>query len=75
MELFPELVKMKVPKEPTYKKDGWKCEGCGTEIETNCHVVICKAYEQVTAGKDLKCVEDLVEFFKEVMKISMRKRE
>ena len=61
--------------KPTYKKDGWKCEGCGTENETNCHVVVWKAYEQVRAGKDMKCDEYLVEFFKEVMKIRMRKTE
>ena len=59
--------------KPTYKKDGWKCDGCGTE--TNCRVVICKAYEQFRAGKDLKCDEDLVEFFKQVMKIRMKKKE
>ena len=61
--------------KPTNKKDGWKCEGCGTEIETNCHVLVCKAYEQVRAGKDLKCDEDLVQFFKQVMKIRMKKKE
>ena len=66
-------IKANYKNKTTHKKDGWSREGCGTEIETNCHVVICKAYEQVRAGKDLKCDEDPVEFFKKVMKIRMRK--
>ena len=45
---------------PGYKKDGWKCEGCQCEVESNAPVMKCDAYEQLRDGKDLNCDEDLV---------------
>ena len=56
-----------------FQKEGWKCEGCGKEVETSDHVMKCKAYEHVRDGKDLTRDEDLVQFFKEVMKMRMQK--
>ena len=58
---------------PRYKKDGWKCDGCEMEVESDAHVIKCVAYEQVRDGKDLNCDKDLVQYYKEVMKIRMRK--
>ena len=57
-----------------FKKEGWKCEGCGKEVETNGHVMNCIAYEHVRDGKDLTSDEDLVQFFKEVMKMRMQRK-
>ena len=58
---------------PRYKKVGWKCDGCEMEVESNAQLIKCVAYEQVRDGKDLNCDKDLVQYYKEVMKIRMRK--
>ena len=42
-------------------------------METNGHVMNCIAYEHVRDGKDLTSDEDLVKFFKEVIKIRMQR--
>ena len=60
--------------KPAFRKDGWLCEGCHREVETNCHVLSCQASEQVRQGLDLDSDKDLVQFFKEVMKIRMEKK-
>ena len=60
--------------KPAFRKDGWLCEGCQREVETNCHVMSCQAYEQVRQGLDLDSDKDLVQFFKKVMKIRMEKK-
>ena len=50
---------------PSYKKDGWKCDGCELAVESNAHVVECVAYDNVRDGKDLNCDKDLFQYFKE----------
>ena len=45
-----------------------------SEVETNCHVMSCQAYEQVRQGLDLDSDTELVQFFKKVMKIRMEKK-
>ena len=55
--------------KPAFRKDGWLCEGCRREVETNCHVMSCQAYEHVRQGLDLGSDRDLVKLFKEVMRI------
>ena len=59
--------------KPAYRNDGWTCEGCKKEVESNGHVMSCQAYEHVRQGKDLGSDKGLVEFFKEVLKIRMQK--
>ena len=59
--------------KPAFKKDGWTCEGCWKEVESHGHVISCQAYEHVREGKDLDSDTDLVQFFKEVLKIRMKK--
>ena len=58
--------------KPTFRNDGWVCEGCRKEVETSGHVMSCQAYDLVRQGKDLSDDKDLVQFFKEVMKIRMK---
>ena len=73
---LPNIVKEEIgckKWESRYKKDGWKCDGCELEVESNAHVIECVAYDHVRDGKDLNCDKDLVQYFKEVMTIRMRK--
>ena len=57
-----------------FRKDNWLCEGCRREVETNSHVMSCQAYEDIRQGLDLGNDKDLVKFFKEVMRIRMKKK-
>ena len=59
--------------KPAFRKDGWKCEGCNKEVESNGHVMHCQAYDHVREGKDLGSDKGLVQYFKEVLKIRMKK--
>ena len=59
--------------KPAFRKDGWICEGCHNETETNGHVMCCEAYKLIREGKDLEKDRDFVEFFREVLKIRMQK--
>ena len=60
--------------KPAFRKDGWVCDGCKKEVETSGHVMSCQAYELIREGKDLSTDRDLVQFFKEVMKIRMKEK-
>ena len=54
-------LKANFKRKPAYRSDGWKCEGCREEVEANSHVLICRAYNELRNGKDLKESEkDLV---------------
>ena len=56
---------------PTFRKEGWKCDGCKQEIENEKHVMECTSYDHVRVGKKLEVDKDLISYFKEVMKIKM----
>ena len=67
-------LKANFKRKPAYRSDGWKCEGCREEVEANIHVLICRAYNELRNVKDLKESEDdLVAYFKEVIKLRMKK--
>ena len=67
-------LKANFKRKPAYRSDGWKCEGCREEVEANSHVLICRAYNELRNGKDLKESEkDLVTYFKDVLKLRMMK--
>ena len=59
---------------PTFRKEGWKCDGCKQEIENEKHVMECTSYDHVRVGKKLEVDKDLISYFKEVMKIKMRNK-
>ena len=59
--------------KPAFRKDGWICEGCHKEVETNAHVMSCGTYKLIREGKDLKKDKDLLDFFREVLKLRMQK--
>ena len=59
---------------PAFRKEGWICDGCELEIETNSHVMNCRAYDQVRVGKNLESEKDLILYFREVMKLRMTKK-
>ena len=59
--------------KPAFRKYGWICEGCQKEVETNAHVMSCETYTLIREGKDLKKDKDLVDFFREVLKLRMQK--
>ena len=59
--------------KPAFRKDGWICEGCQKEVETNGHVLSCEAYKLIREGKNMETDKDLVECFREVLEIRMQK--
>ena len=50
-----------------YKQDGISCEGCGIEVDTQAHAMICPAYADLRDGKDMGNDSDLVNFFRRVL--------
>ena len=55
--------------DPKFKKNGWKCVGCGAQ-DSQEHVVTCGAYAKLRDDLDLGKDTDLVKYFKKV--IAMR---
>ena len=43
-----------------YKSDSLSCEGCGVEVDTQAHAMICPAYADLRDGKDMGNDSDLV---------------
>ena len=53
---------------PSYMLNNWRCVGCG-EVDSQEHVIVCKAYEKLRNGKDLNDDFDLVKYFREVINL------
>ena len=80
MDLHNARIKFKMRTEMlnfkfNYKSDPknsaclWKCDSCQSAIETQDHILWCPAYSELRKDKDLKNDEDVIEYFKTVMKI------
>ena len=46
----------------------WKCQGCG-KIDTQIHILYCPSYKHLRDGKSLYNDQDLVNYFREVLKL------
>ena len=51
------------------KEGGFQCLGCNREVETNSHVLSCIAYSELMVGKDMDKNRDMVDYFREVIKL------
>ena len=54
--------------EPMYKKNNWKCVGCG-KLDTQEHVLRCHAYKHLRIGSSLENVMERVQYFRSVISI------
>ena len=61
--------KMNFLNDPKYKSEMWRCDSCATCIDSQSHILYCPAYKMLREGKSLTSDQDIVEYFKEVMKI------
>ena len=50
-----------------YKHASLSCEGCGMEVDTQAHAMMCTAYADLRDGKDMSNDSDLVNFFRRVL--------
>ena len=50
-----------------YKDGDMRCEGCLQDEDTQPHVMLCTAYEDIRGSKDMSKDEDIVEYFREVL--------
>ena len=57
-----------------YGRDNLSCEACSSgDVESQSHVLRCTAYDGIREGLDLNKDKDLVTFFREIIKIRMKK--
>ena len=61
-------VQMNFKGDPRFSKNGWKCLECDTP-DTQDHIVRCRSYKDIRIGKDLNSDKDLVDYFREVIKM------
>ena len=61
-------VQMNYKGDPEFRKNGWKCVGCG-EPDLQEHVVSCSAYGHLRSNLDLRTDKDMVKYYKEVIAI------
>ena len=50
-------------------KELWNCDSCQSAIESQDHIIWCPAYADLREDKSLNNDNDLIVYFKEVMKI------
>ena len=55
-----------------YRGGDMTCQGCKEQVDTQSHVLTCGSYEDLRYNKDLSRDEDLVLFFKHVVKRRMK---
>ena len=51
----------------------WRCDSCmrmgQLSIESQPHILVCPAYKELRVGKSLESMEDLTEYYTQVLKI------
>ena len=65
-------IKMNFPSDKWYASDSWSCDNCKlTNVEkpkdTQEHVLVCSADENLRQGKNLSEDKDLVDYFRQVL--------
>ena len=65
-------IKMNFTSDKRYASESWLCDSCkGTNVEkpkdTQEHVLVCSAYENLRQGKNLSDDKDIVEYFRQVL--------
>ena len=55
-----------------HKGKDMRCQGCMLEVDTQSHVLQCMEYEDLRGDMDLEKDEDMVKYFREVLKRRMK---
>ena len=61
--------KMNFLNDPKFKADMWRCDSCEKCIDSQSHILYCPAYIQLREEKSLSSDQDIVDYFKEVLRI------
>ena len=61
--------KMNYFNDPKYRAEMWRCDSCRTRIDSQSHILYCPAYQKLREGKNLNSDQDIVTYFREVLKI------
>ena len=57
--------------DKTYKAEKLRCDACKNDIETQSHVLVCPAYDELREGLVIENVDDQVKYFRKVLKKRM----
>jgi hypothetical protein len=55
-----------------HKGKDMRCEGCKLEVDTQAHVLLCTEYGDLRDNKDLRKDEDMITYFRQVLKRRMK---
>ena len=69
-----ELYEAKLNFKNKYKTEGYQCDSCESESESNIHVLFCPAYSVLRENKSLQSDSDLCEYLKQVLEIRSKLR-
>ena len=63
--------KMNFLNNPKFKAEMWRCDSCQRCVDSQSHILYCPAYHQLREGKSLNSDQDIVDYFREVVKMRM----
>ena len=55
-----------------YKGKDMRCEGCKQDIDTQSHVLVCNTYSDLRVDRDLSDEDDMIGYFRKVLKRRMK---
>ena len=70
------MVELKANMKGSYKGGAYSCLGCGDKasVEDQSHVIRCPAYSDIRQGLDMEEDKDVVQYFRRVMIVRMKKK-
>ena len=64
--------KMNYLNDPKFKSEQWRCDDCMSCVDSQSHILYCPAYQYLREGKSLKSDQDIVDYFRQVMKLRLK---
>ena len=64
-----ELYEAKMNYKNKYTSEGYLCDSCESESETNSHILFCPSYALIRQNKDLNSDRDLADYLHRVLEI------
>ena len=65
--------KLNYSSDPVNVNSSWRCDGCMRmgllSMESQPHILVCPAYKELRSGKYLSSIEDLTDYYAEVLRI------
>ena len=70
------MVELKANMKGSYKDGDFSCPGCGDKasVEDQSHVLRCPAYSDIRQGLNMEEDKDVVQYFRQVMLVRMKKK-